>query len=154
MKLSFLCCLILLITGVSCNNNRTNDASFTSYDTYFVKNDVAIDSSGNFLEIHDMASFNQVFGAAATMNQTKWLQAEDFNTHFIIAIIKDFGNNRYNLKINKIIVENKIIKVDYNYTLQEQNVSYSSTGNVIASLNNVPHEGVEFYENGKLMKKI
>jgi len=147
--------LILVAGLISCSKEEAAETvlEFTTFDHYFVKNKFHIDSVGSFLEIHDTASFEKVFGAAATMDKITWIVPSDFSDKFVISVVKNFGNNRYDLKITKISFSDGIVRVDYSYNLIEKNLSYSSTGNSIALIKTLSYDAIHFYENGKFIRK-
>ena len=146
--------LILIIVNINCSKSNGSCLAFTTYDHYFVKNTFHVDSTGCFLEIHDTASFDSVFSAAATMEKNTWIVSSDFRDNCVISVIKDFGNNNYDLKIKKVCLYGSSIRIDYDYKLIEKNLSYSSTGNAIAMIKNQSHKMIKFYENGIFIKQI
>lgn len=146
--------LILAILSTNCSKGKDTGLSFTTYEHYFVNNTFPVDSIGNFLMIQDTASFNRVFGAAANMGKNTWIAPSDFNEKSVISVIKDFGNNLFELKIKKVSRTNAILRVDYEYNLKEQNLSYTMTGNSIVMANIQSCNLIEFYENGRLVKQV
>lgn len=146
--------LILAFGLISCSKDKAVETvlEFKTFDHYFVKNTFHIDPVGSFLEAHDSASFYKVFAEAATMDEITWIVPSDFNDKFVISVVKHFGNNRYDLKITKISFSDRIVRVYYSYNLIEKNLSFSSTGNLIAMIKTLSYDAIQFYENGKFVR--
>lgn len=147
--------VVVIAILISCTNKKDFELSYRSFDHYFVKNSYHIDSIGSFLEIHDTTLFNKVFSPAFTMDKITWIVPYYYKDNFVIAVIKDCGNNNFNLKISKIsLIQNETIKVDYDYNLIEKNISYRTTKNSIIMVNNRFYNKIQFYENGKYISQI
>jgi hypothetical protein len=146
--------VILIFCLIGCKGVKTIEISHTTYDHYFVKNSYPVDSAGNYLQIQDTALFNNVFGLAATMDKISIIQPDDFNDKFVIAVIKDFKNNKYNFRIVKVSKVDNDIRVDYEFNLEEKGLSYSTTGNCVIQIKKQSCKWIKFYENGKFIKQI
>ncbi|MCG8581262.1 MAG: hypothetical protein MI866_15175 [Bacteroidales bacterium] len=141
--------VLILIVACACNTGQKAEVNFVAYTNYFVKNTVEVSDTGEYLHIKSMEEFKKVFGVAATMSEQNWLQESDFNDKVVIAILKNYGNNAYKLKITGINrVKNRLV-VDYEYTLETEGLSHNSTGYTAVLLNKHGCQTVKFYENGK-----
>lgn len=157
-KLFLILNLFCLVAFVNCTVDDGDEIDlaldFTTNGNYFVKNTFQVDSIGSFLVVHDSASFEEVFGAAAVMGNQTWITTDDFKDKFVVSVIKKFGNNKYDLKITKISLRNAIIRVDYNFSLIEKDLPYSRVGTAIAMVKKQQCDAIQFYENGRFVKEI
>jgi hypothetical protein len=145
--------IALTVLVIACQTTDKN-IPISSINNYFVKSSFKVDKDGNFLQINDFESFNAIFGSATTMKERTWIQANDFKDKMVLAVIKDFKNNLYNLQIVNIKLEGGELRVDYEFLLKENNLTYTSTGSSIVQIEKLKYKSINYYENGKLIKEL
>lgn len=145
------CVLTLLIFACKTTDK---DVPFATFNNYFVKNSFQVDTAESFLQINDYKSFSAIFGSATTMNEKTWIQPDDFKNKMVLAVLKDFHNNMYNLQILQVKLEDGDLRVDYEFLLKEEDLTYTSTGSSIVQIEKLNYKSVKFYENGKFVKEL
>ncbi len=150
---------LLQITSFwGCNKDETipqgEEIPFEKIEHYFVRNSYQVDSSIIFLIIKDTATFDSVYHSAATNEPIDWLEPEDFKTNFVVTIIKQTSNDKYELNAERIYLVNDTLNIRYKSKLINKNLSYSLTCHLLLLIENCLYQRVIFYENGCIVKQL
>jgi type II secretion system protein G len=142
-------------TSSAVTPTRTTGAklTFDTYSGYFVSNKFEPNAADSFVVITDQDHFDEVFGVAFVMgDKSHRLPKDAFKSAMVIAPIKR-GKSLWDFKVERVTEAKGMVELRYT-TTEKKSDTATFASPLIVAIPKGKYTGVQFVENGKVMKKV
>jgi hypothetical protein len=147
---------VFTVQGFAQNQNAQGKTkktvAFERYDqSYFIKSNAGLKDEGSFLVLTNQDDFDAVFGAAATMNNNKFLSQGFFDTKLIVVTNKA-GNFMRKYDVKRVAEKNGKLYVWYNTSDKKMSGSWNTFMSLAVAKGK--YKEIVFMENGQKIAEV